>query len=132
MYSLNVAPFQCPIIWICVSEYPDNANALAPLLRRECLSIWSTKRGMHPDRRLYQTGVRTVHPQHRLTPLTPLMCATPNYVNQVCKCIARGRHRHAVDVIVLLDAFGRDVVVSIPGNVDKFEVCFMFVVIPAK
>jgi hypothetical protein len=34
----------------------------------------------------------------------------------------RGRRRRAVGVIVLLDTFGRDVVVSIPRNVDKIEV----------
>jgi hypothetical protein len=37
MYSLNVAPFQRPIFCICVSEYPDKANAFAPPLQRECV-----------------------------------------------------------------------------------------------
>ena len=41
MYSLNVAPFHLPIFCICVSEYPARESALAPPLRRECVSIRS-------------------------------------------------------------------------------------------
>jgi hypothetical protein len=41
IYSLNVAPRQRPIFWICVSEKPAKNSAFAPPLRRECASIQS-------------------------------------------------------------------------------------------
>ncbi len=39
MYSLKVAPRHRPIFWISRSEYPERERALAPPLRRECVSI---------------------------------------------------------------------------------------------
>jgi hypothetical protein len=106
---------------------------------------------MDPDGCLYQTGVGTVHPRHRLT-LYGLI-----YGNQILncgcvvhrrgfscrvrpglygKCIFRGvipiccsRHGKLivslhVHIVVRFDACGRDIMVSITRYVDKFEVAF--------
>ena len=42
MYPLNVAPFHRPIIWIAISEYPNNVSAFAPPPCSKCVSMQAT------------------------------------------------------------------------------------------
>jgi hypothetical protein len=78
----------------------------------------SKREGWTPTDACIKTGIGTVHPRHRLTPLIQQLFAIPNHISQMRKCIKRGRR--AVDVIILLNSFGRNVMVSVPRNVYKF------------